>query len=86
MERNMHRFHRGRNIVSIEIDVKGLSCPVPVVRTRKAMEEHPGEELTISADTRTTCDNITRLAKSNRYSITVSEDGDDFILELTPQR
>ncbi len=82
----MYRFHEGRKIMSFEIDVRGLSCPVPVVRTRKAMEEHPGEELTVSADTRTTCDNITRLAKSNHYNITVNEEGDDFILELTPQR
>ena len=27
----------------VEVDVRGLSCPEPVLLTMDAMEEHPGE-------------------------------------------
>jgi TusA-related sulfurtransferase len=27
----------------VEVDVRGFSCPVPVVRTKKAMEQNPKE-------------------------------------------
>ncbi|MCK4721832.1 MAG: sulfurtransferase TusA family protein, partial [Dehalococcoidia bacterium] len=27
----------------IEVDVRGFSCPIPVVKTKKAIEEHPDE-------------------------------------------
>ena len=27
----------------IEVDVRGFSCPIPVVRTKKAIEEHAKE-------------------------------------------
>ncbi|NIN69442.1 MAG: SirA family protein, partial [Anaerolineae bacterium] len=31
----------------IEVDVRGFSCPIPVVRTKKAMDENPTEQLSV---------------------------------------
>jgi tRNA 2-thiouridine synthesizing protein A len=30
-----------------EVDVRGFSCPIPIVKTKKAMEEYPNEALTV---------------------------------------
>jgi tRNA 2-thiouridine synthesizing protein A len=36
--------------IMIEVDVKGLSCPIPVVRTKQAMEKNPAEIITVFAE------------------------------------
>jgi len=38
----------------LEVDVRGFSCPVPVVRTKKAMEQNPKEVLTVLTETAVT--------------------------------
>lgn len=70
----------------IEVDVRGFSCPIPVVRTKKAMEEHPGEELTVLVETAVSKENVTRLAKSRGYSVQVEKTtGDEYRLKLVPE-
>ena len=34
----------------IEVDVRGFVCPIPVVKTQKAIEQHPNEEISIMVD------------------------------------
>ena len=68
----------------IEIDVRGFSCPIPVVKTQKAIEEHPKEELTVLVETEVSKENVTRLAQSKGYTVKLEEVGDDFRLQLTP--
>ena len=34
-----------------EVDARGYSCPVPVVKTKKAMDENPKETLTVLVET-----------------------------------
>lgn len=70
--------------MTVEIDVRGYSCPVPVVKTKKAMEENPGKELKVLSDTQTAVQNVTRLGKNSGYSVNVSQEGDDYILTLKP--
>lgn len=71
--------------MAIEVDVRGYSCPVPVVKTKKAMEENPGKELKVTADNKTACDNITRLAKNSGYSCEITTTGsNDYELALKP--
>lgn len=69
----------------IEIDVRGFSCPIPVVKTQKAMQDNPGEELAVLVETEVSKENVSRLAESRKYSIeekTVS--GDEYVLTLRP--
>ncbi len=70
----------------IEVDVRGFSCPIPVVRTKKTMEEHPGELLTVLVETAVSKENVTRLAKSRGYSVQVEKTtGDEYRLKLVPE-
>ena len=67
-----------------EVDVRGLSCPIPVVKTKKAMEDNPGEVLTVLLETEVSRENVSRLAESRGYSVSVGEDLDGYKLTLTP--
>ena len=54
-----------------EVDARGLSCPVPVVKTKQAMESNPSDEITVLIDSNVAKENVTRLAESKKYSIEV---------------
>ncbi|MCJ7769574.1 MAG: sulfurtransferase TusA family protein [Dehalococcoidales bacterium] len=68
----------------VEVDVRGFSCPIPVVRTQKAIEDNPNEILTVVTETRVTRENVSRLAQSKGYTVKVEEMGDDFYIQLIP--
>ena len=68
----------------IEVDVRGFSCPVPVVRTKKAMDENPVEPLAVLVESWVSKENVSRLAKSRGYSVTAVDVEDGFRLELSP--
>ena len=54
-----------------EVDARGLSCPVPVVKTKQAMESNPSDEITVLIDSNVAKENVTRLAESKKYSANV---------------
>jgi tRNA 2-thiouridine synthesizing protein A len=65
------------------LDVTGLSCPEPVIRTLAALKSlGDGEAVTILADTVTTRENIRRSVEGLGLSITVAEDGKLFRLTV----
>lgn len=68
----------------IEVDVRGFSCPIPVVKTKKAIEEHPDESLTVLVETAVSKENVLRLAEGKGYSAEVEEVEDGFRLSLSP--
>jgi tRNA 2-thiouridine synthesizing protein A len=82
MERDM--LHR-RRITVIEVDVRGFSCPIPVVKTKKAIDDNPNEPLTVLVETAVSKENVSRLAKSRGYSVEVEETDDGFRLALSQQ-
>ena len=57
--------------IMTEVDARGLSCPIPVVKTKQAMESNPSEEITVLIDSNVAKENVTRLAESKKYSIEV---------------
>lgn len=66
------------------IDVTGLSCPEPVVRTRAALEKLAvGEQLQVLADTATARENVLRTARSLGCDASVTENGSQFALTIT---
>ena len=67
-----------------EIDVRGFSCPIPVVKTKKAIEENPVEKITVLVESSVSRENVTRLAESRGYSVTVEEAPDGYRLVLKP--
>jgi tRNA 2-thiouridine synthesizing protein A len=69
----------------IELDVRGLACPLPVVKTKEAMDKNPGQPITIFADTAVALENISRLAQAKKYSLRVeSTEGQKDRLLLIP--
>ena len=68
----------------IEVDARGFSCPVPVVKTRQAVEKHPGEIITVLVETVVSKENVTRFAESKGYMVEAQAAGDEFSLLLTP--
>ncbi|MFC2016964.1 sulfurtransferase TusA family protein [Chloroflexota bacterium] len=70
----------------VEVDVHGFSCPIPVVRTKKAIEENPNEPVTVLVESMVSKENVSRLAQSEGYHIKVEEVSDGYRLVLTPPR
>ena len=62
------------------VDARGLSCPQPVLMTKKAIES--GEKsYEILVDNGTARE--TRFATNAGFKVSVTEDGDDYRLTLT---
>lgn len=64
------------------IDTRGMSCPQPVLMTKKALDKNP-EGLEIIVNNNTTKENVERFLKSSGYTTRITEDGEDFILEAS---
>lgn len=64
-----------------EIDVRGLSCPEPVLIVMDEMDKHPGAKLTVLSDAAHTRDNIVKLAKEYGREAAVAMRGRD--IEIT---
>ena len=63
------------------VDARGLSCPEPVILTKKALEA--GESMyQILVDNPTAKENVTRFASHQGYKVSYKEEGEDYILTL----
>lgn len=63
------------------LDARGLSCPEPVIMIRKAMtsKENVYEML---VDNQTSKENVTRYAEHQGYKVTVTENGEEYLLVM----
>jgi len=68
----------------IEVDVRGFSCPIPVVKTKKAIDENPDQPITVLVETAVSRENVSRMAQSRGYSVEVEEVTDAYRLLLSP--
>ncbi|MDP3014194.1 MAG: sulfurtransferase TusA family protein [Candidatus Subteraquimicrobiales bacterium] len=66
----------------IELDLRGLSCPIPVAKTKRALEENPSSEVIALVDNAVARDNVARLAKSKGYAVELEEIESCFRLTL----
>ena len=55
----------------IELDLRGLSCPIPVVKTKQAIDKNPGEAIAVLLETAVARENVSRLAASRKYSVKI---------------
>jgi tRNA 2-thiouridine synthesizing protein A len=70
----------------IQVDARGFSCPIPVVKTKKAFDENPNQPVTVLVDNPVSKENVSRLAQSRGYSIKIEKTADGFMLELSPAK
>jgi tRNA 2-thiouridine synthesizing protein A len=69
----------------IEVDVRGFSCPIPVVRTKKALDKNPNESVTVLVESEVSKENVSRLARSKGYSVKMERIGEEYRLLLSPE-
>lgn len=70
------------------LDLRGLSCPIPVVEARKKMKAiQPGESFAVLVETGTSRDNVTRMAHKEGCEVQLStretESEEEYILTIT---
>ena len=65
-----------------KLDVRGLSCPLPVVKVRNKLTELKEGLLEVLVDTGTARDNITRMANNNGWKVETKEQGGEYLLTI----
>lgn len=63
-------------------DARGLLCPEPVLIAKREMERLGCGTLQVLVDTAAARDNITRLAKNQKWELSIEPNGEEFILTL----
>lgn len=64
------------------VDVRGLMCPEPVLITRRELQRLKKGKVRVIADAAAARDNITRLAQHEGWRVSVTEEGNAWILLL----
>ena len=64
------------------VDARGLNCPQPVILTKRVMEQNADEEIVTLVDNVTAVENVSRLAKSQNYEVTVEENDGHFSIHM----
>lgn len=65
------------------VDVRGLSCPVPVIRAKEALEAIAQGEVVVLLDEEVAKENVTRLAHSLGCAVAATATGDEYKLTIT---
>jgi selenium metabolism protein YedF len=63
------------------LDLKGKTCPVPVIETKKFLEGRTVDEIEVVVDDPTASENVRRFLGSKGYSTTVFQDGNIYRVE-----
>lgn len=67
--------------MSRNVDCRGLSCPEPVILTRKALAAND-LPVVVVVDAGASRDNVTRMAQKAGYRVAVRQNGPEFILTI----
>jgi tRNA 2-thiouridine synthesizing protein A len=65
-----------------EVDARGLSCPMPLMLTKKALEDDPAEVL-VHADSGTAKQNVVGLLSDYGYTVSVEQAGEEYRIKGT---
>ncbi|MDD2352940.1 MAG: sulfurtransferase TusA family protein [Candidatus Caldatribacteriota bacterium] len=69
--------------MSEKFDVRGLSCPLPVVKVKKKLAELQEGILEVIVDTGTAKDNVSRMANNAGWKVEVKAQEDEYLLIIT---
>lgn len=68
------------------IDARGLACPQPVIKTKKALEEEGVTQVEVVVDNPAARDNVSRFARNAGFAIeSVTPEGEDFRIIIVEQ-
>lgn len=69
------------------IDLRGLACPEPILRTKKLLDQKTGNLISLLVDTDVTVNNLERLTKANSAKIIESQRIDNhFRVLIAPEK
>lgn len=63
-----------------KVDTCGLSCPQPVLMTKKALDKSP-EGADIIVDSNVARENVEKFLTNSGYAVSITEEGETFLLE-----
>lgn len=63
----------------IEVDARGLSCPEPVIQTKRALSSQP-KEITVKVDNNVAKENVRKTLEMSGYNVSVKEESEDILL------
>lgn len=66
----------------LEVDARGMQCPMPVIETKKAIEKVNQGTITTIVDNEVAKENVAKLAKSLNYNINVKEVNGDYHVDI----
>jgi len=72
--------------VAQKLDARSLDCPIPVVRTKKALESMEEGELTVLIERPDGCENVRRFAESQGCKVTVDEKDGLFYIHIHKEK
>lgn len=64
-------------------DARGLLCPEPLLIVKNEMDRLGKGTIKVLVDSAAAQDNISRLAKNQKWNIDISQEGEEFLLQLT---
>lgn len=73
---NVNLQTKGGEVVK-EVDVRGLSCPLPVLKTKEAIEKEE-DDILVKVDSATSRDNVVRLIKSKNLPYEIEEKNGEY--------
>ena len=59
-----------------KIDVRGLSCPMPVIKVKKIIDQG-SKEILVTGTSQVSKENVSKLALSQGYKLDIKVDGKD---------
>ncbi len=66
----------------LKVDARGLSCPIPVLKTKEALEELQEGVITVLVDNEASCENVKRFAQSQGCTVEVKREEGCFVLTV----
>lgn len=66
--------------MAMTLDLRGLSCPIPLLKTRDALKEEA--TVTVVVDEPPPKENIIKYAKSQNFTVDCTTSGEKFIITI----
>ncbi|MBF8982300.1 sulfurtransferase-like selenium metabolism protein YedF [Lutibacter sp. B2] len=65
-----------------QVDARGMSCPKPVIETKKVLDQLLGESMITIVDNEVAMQNVSKLAQSLSYDVEVKKVENDFHINI----
>ena len=69
-----------------EIDCRGLACPIPALKTKKALEEIKSGRILTIVDNNAAKENVVRVANFIGCDVNLEKKGEDFHIIITKSK